>query len=191
MQDIRSYIKNDERLLWAGQCANTTTLNKTYKKVFTEKLITSSCIYAVLVVASILLAKHQNVKTPVGFLLLLALLIFIPVINVFTEAGSVSKAGYAATDKRLIVAINGEKDIPYDKITQVAFRTDDDGLTSMLCGTKAVGSKPGSWRSRTMEGNMVSKEDADKPCQNFVFYAVNDPEGLKHVLKDKLSCPIK
>ena len=191
--DINSYVKNGEKLLWKGQASPTATLNKTYKKRLTSLVVIIVCVLAVLLALFMMMAKHQNVPMNWVFFCLVAVLAFLPVINLFSDAGKVSKAVYIATDKRLIAVTDGEKTISYDRVTEAAFRTDDDGLTTFLCGTKAVGSRPYTWRDRTCRGNQSTKEEeaANKPCESFAFYAVNDPEGLKAVLKDRLSCPVK
>ena len=192
--DINSYIKNGEKLLWKGQPLKTETLNKTYKKKFVTNAVIIVCVLAVLAVLCLLMAKRQNVPMNWVFFGLVVLLACIPLINIFSDAGKLAKAAYAATDRRLIVVhSDGIKDVPYDRITAAAFRTDEDKLTTLLCGTKAVNSKPASWRDRTNRGNQMSKEEEaeNKPCESFAFYAVNDPEGLKAVLKDRLHCPIK
>ena len=191
--EINSYVKDGEKLLWKGQASSTPTLNRTYKKRLTALTVIIVCVLAVLLALFMMMAKHQNVPMNWVFFALVTLLACMPIINLFSDAKKVSMAVYAATDKRLLVIADDAKTISYDRITEAALRTDDDGLTTLLCGTKAVKSKPYTWRDRTCLGNQTTKEEeaANKPCESFAFYAVNDPEGLKAVLKDRLSCPVK
>lgn len=192
--EVKSYINADEKLLWKGQPTATETLNKTYRKKLISTGIIVACVLAAFLALFLFLANRQGVPMSWGFYALVVVIACIPIMNIFSEAAKVSKAEYLATDKRLIVVFaDGAKDLDYERITEAAFRTDDDRLTTLLCGTKAVRSKPASWRDCTVRGDQASRADKDAklPCESFAFYAVNDPDGLRTVLRDKLSCPIK
>ena len=69
-------------------------------------------------------------------------------------------------------------------VDQSGFKEDSDGHISLLCGEKAVISRPGKWREIAFFGN--PGDDGVSPCDTFAFYAIDHPEGLREVLEGKV-----
>lgn len=93
---------------------------------------------------------------------------------------------YAATDRRLLRQ-NGSMvyEAGYDEIGTCRFGKDPSGNTSLLCGNTAVKSKPSKWRNLALFSG-THERDADHHVTDYVFYAVDDPEGLKKALDGKV-----
>lgn len=191
MEDrIKGILHNGESLLWTGEADRVVTLNRTYGKNFRNNLIIVIIAFIALMVFYAFLCHRNNVDINWIIVVMFGLICAIPIINIFTEATQISKALYLATDSRLIIVVDEAKDIEYEKIHSAAFKTDEDGQITLLCGDRALKSKPHTWRSASILGNLVSQSEEEGPCQSFAFYAVNDPEGLRKVLENKINVTI-
>ena len=177
---LNKNLQKGETVLWRGKPANFKILEKTYTGFYAVLL----CVFYGLTIFFLVYAFQKNGK--LDMMTLIPVLVFGSIIPL-SELNNAFKArplGYFATDRRLI-RINRDRVIPmeYDRIRECQFKKDADGKVSLLCGWKAVQTKPYLWRNYATS-NVI--EDEGEPCRAFILYAVNDPEGLKNVLKGRV-----
>ena len=183
-ETLQKELGKDEKLLWKASPVAFETLDATYKKHITKKIVITCAIILAILIAYIIFALTNGggVKiVVVGILLLVAVCASI---NNFTDAATLKKAVYAATDKRLIFIGDSVKSVDYDAIGKAAFKKDDDGHYTLLCGS-AISSKPAEWRSLTVAGPKIDEES--KLCTRFAMYAVPDHEKVQKLLSEYIS----
>ena len=182
---IDDFLRVGEKVLWKGEAAEFATFNKTYKSAFLRRTVLSMGVAVLLAVLYFVFAKSTG-RVPdlrlVGICLLCGA---ISPVTVTTDAGQIRRFRYAATDQRLMVYESTLRQMDYRRIKEAKFITDKDGLTTLVCGSRGVQSSPSKWRSLTVYGD-VNEQSGMDPCKCFVMYAVDDPEGLRRVLREKL-----
>ena len=112
-------------------------------------------------------------------------------VRFLTDAAKIRKLRYVATDRRLMVVSEGAaRSAAYGRIDQAAFRTDADGVTSLLCGALALAAKENKRREIAVIG-MVGGDRAgeDQPIESFGFYSLSkqDVGALRGIMKQQ--CP--
>ena len=185
MSELERALKAGEELLWSGKAESFKILDATNKPVFVFRSILCAVIC---VVVEILYVIGAN-STGAGVKWALVAVLFIacaasPILFLF-RSRKLRKILYAATDTRLMIVSDQVMSVDYPRIPKCAFRKDADGHTTLLCGEKAISSKPGKWRELSVFGN--PGDDGTSPCQKFAFYAVDDPEGLRAALTGRVS----
>ena len=180
---LKTSLEPGEQLLWSGQAEPFETLDVVYKKRFTIVTAVCALVAVLLIIGYIIIAREVGVK--LLFILLILALTAIAPLNVISDAGKLRKTLYAVTDRRLITVREAVRSVAYDKIQEAALRKDEAGHTSLLCGVDALKGKPWKLRECAVLGPRFDPED-DSTCQGFVFYAVQDVDGLKKALGDRL-----
>jgi hypothetical protein len=77
------------------------------------------------------------------------------------------------------------RSVKLEAIPTAKFATDDDGLTSLLCGPDCENLAPQKFRVSTLTGAMLNQDTMI--CDRFVMYAIDDPEGFKKAAKGYLT----
>lgn len=183
MEDyLRDNMENGEQLLWSGGSASEKVMDNTYRIPYLLRFLISYGLAAALMIYAVKVTGGLRISV---FLVLLVLGSMIP-LTAIADGMKVRSLGYAATSKRLI-RVNGSilYSADYDDIGECRFGKDPSGNTSLLCGDKAVKSKPSKWRGLALFTGTHEK-DTENHVTDYVFYAVDDPEGLKKALNGKV-----
>ena len=184
MSKLDNILKDGEQLLWSGKAENYEVLDATNKPELIHRsiLCTGICILIEALYIGTAIYLDAGIKWGIVAALLIACAAS-PILFV-TRSMKLKDYIYAATDKRLLILADQNREIDYPRIPKCAFKEDSDGHISLLCGEKAVISKPGKWREIAFFGN--SGDDGVSPCDTFAFYAIDHPEELREVLKGKV-----
>ena len=177
-------LKNGEEILWSGKTKQYELLDTTNRPVFLFRLILCTLICIAVEILYIKMANMSGAGVQWGVLAVIFAACAASPILFLTRSMSLKKYRYYATNMRLILVDDQIREMPYERIPVCAFKQDADGNTSLLCGEKAVSSRPGRWRELTLFGNL--NNDGVSPCDKFAFYAVDSPESLRSVLKDRI-----
>ena len=174
-------LEEGEEILWQAGAKPFRTLDKTNKPGFLLKAIIGAAIFIGVLIGYLATVGDPSEIKPILCLIVL-LFCALPSINTFSDAKSVRKVRYLATNRRLIAVRDTGRSIDYGAIREAAFRTDADGNESLLCGRAAVKAKSAKWRALAVTG--ATPLDENGVCESFAFYAPEDIDGLKKVLKD-------
>ena len=185
MSELDRVLKAGETLLWSGKAENYQILDTTNKPVFIFRSILCAAICVVVEVLYAATAISTGAGIKWGIVAVLFAACAASPILFLTRSLKLKKYVYAATNLRLLIVTDQTKEIDYPRVKRCAFKTDADGHTSLLCGAKALASKPGKWREMAFFGN--PGDDGVSPCEKFVFYAVDRPEELRKVLEGRVS----
>ena len=176
-------LQPDEQILWEGKPENFRILDTCH----TLPLLRSMLIFllggALIGACAVLLSEHKTVNGNVYAIMLL--FAAIAPLRLALDAAALRRTRYYATDRRLVTVGKTVQDVAYSRIREAGFTTDGAGHTSLLCGTKALTGAPWSYRERTVVG-LDALEGENTICDSFAFYAVDDADGLRAVLKDRL-----
>ena len=187
MPDVNKILQDGEELLWQGRSLITEPLNKTYRPVFVKKLIIGLIVMGILGFLYIRAALSTDAGVKPMVIIALAILCLFSAFQVIYSPRKLRKMIYAATDKRLmIVTPDHVIDVPYGRIHEAVFKTDADGLTSLLCGKDAVKSGPSAWRDLTAFAHVDPNGEAAQSCESFVLYGIDRPDQLKDALTDRI-----
>lgn len=184
MSELDRVLRVEEHLLWSGKPEKFEILDATNKPVFIFRCILCAVILVAVELLYILTAIGSGAGIKWGVAAVLAIACALSPILFLTRSRKLRKYIYAATDMRLIIVTDQVKEIVYQRIPRCAFKMDADGHTTLLCGEKAIRSKPGKWRELAFFGN--PGDDGTSPCDKFAFYAVETPEELRAVLEGKV-----
>ena len=148
-------------------------------------------IFAVVIGLYMMMLRRTGAAVKPGILLVVLGLAALTPIRFLTDAAKIRKLRYVATDRRLMVVSEGAaRSVTYGRIDRAAFRTDADGVTSLLCGEQALAAKENKRREIAVIG-MVGGDRAgeDQPIESFGFYALSkqDISALRGILKQQ--CP--
>lgn len=179
---IKNNLENGEKILWTGKSASKKVMDSTYLVPYLIRFVVSYGIVAALAFYAI--SKTGSIRTS-ALLMLLVVGSLIPM-TAISDGIKSKKLCYAATDRRLMrVNESLVSSVNYDEIGSCAFRKDSSGNTSLLCGDKTVSSNPSSWRGKALFTGSYEK-DSENHVNDYVFYAVDDAEGLKKAIEDKV-----
>ena len=179
---ILSAIKGDEKLLWSGKAGKFETLDKVYKPKLIKNAIISLAAAIAVIVVYVILARKNNADVMSAAIIIIAAVGCLSPASIFTNANKLRKSiNYAVTDKRLIVADDHAKSAEFKTIKEAKFYTDEAGMTSLLCGSRAVKATGGKIRDLAVGGCHIDEEK--NICDCLVFYGIEDAEKLRTILK--------
>ena len=190
-ETLKTALHADEKILWEGKAASFTTLDKTNKPFFWISLAIGLAFFAALTAAYVRITTRSGGDLKWGVLAVILVLALLAPIRCLSDAGKIRKLRYLATDQRLMVlSDSGFRSAAYGRIDQAAFRTDADGVTSLLCGRYAVKAKERKRREIAVIGMVGGdRNETDQPIESFGFYALSkqDVGALRGILKQQ--CP--
>ena len=189
METLMSKLAEGEELLWSGACKKgIKTLDKVQKPVFWRRVLIAAVIFAVITSFYIYKCTGENatMELSYGIIVLFLAACAVSPLTVFMDASKVKRLIYAATDRRLLIFGDKLLDMPYERITQACVKMDPEGNETLLCGTDCDKLQPEKWRYAAFIGGPATEMDGG-PCQRFVMYAVDDIEGLKKTVGDKIN----
>lgn len=188
MEDkLKSKLLEGETLLWSGRPETFETLDLTHKQYFIKKTIIAALIAAVLAAAYVLLAVRLGANISWVVIVLIIACAAASPIGFFSSASKLRKEVlYAVTNKRLLIVCGEIRSIPHENVKTALFKTDADGHTSFIFGSKAEKSKPYSWRNAALFG-LFYEDCGEEECDLMAFYAVSDAEALKKIVAPYIS----
>ncbi|MBE6989832.1 MAG: hypothetical protein E7426_03690 [Ruminococcaceae bacterium] len=188
---LKRILDEGETVQWAGRAEPFQTMDKTTRPIFVCGVVTALAIFiAVTAVYRFIIARTG---APFQWVLALALLLVLLVkpMYILLDAGKVRKMHYVATDRRLMVVSGGEgRWVDYKRIDRAAFKGDDDGHISLLCGDRALRAKAGKRREIAAIGMVGGdRSGEDHPIESFGFYGLDQESAaaLRSVLESR--CP--
>lgn len=174
-----------EKLLWSSRPEPFETLDKTHKKHFINKIIISAIVTIALCVAYVLYANYCKAGVKSGVIIILIGCGIFAVVRDLMDASKLKKGVmYAITDKRLILVTDSAKGVEYSCINEVRIGVDEDGHASLLCGDRAVKTKPYGWRESVLAGVCLDVDTG--VCESFAMYAIPDADKVAAILKNYL-----
>ena len=181
---LESTLETDEKLLWKSGAEPFDTLDVTYKSNFVIKTVIAAIVAVGLTVLYlVMIGGFNEYFKPLIVLIFFGFAAIAP-LNVIADAKRLRKAIYAATDRRLILVRDSVRSMEYYAIKEAAFRADEAGHVSLLCGKDALAAKPHKWREMAVVGQGAM--DGGDLCKCFVFYAPEKAGELKAILKEKI-----
>ena len=189
MEVLEAKLGEDEKILWSGSCRkDIKALDAVQKPVFRHRLIIWIAVFLAATAFYVYKASAVDARIKVSIPIILVFLVVCAVSPgmVSTDARKVKRLVYAATDRRLMITGDKILEMPYERITEACVRTDPAGFESLLCGTESSTLSPDKWRYVSFIGD-IGSEFEEGPCKRFVMYAVDDMEGLKTALQDKIN----
>ncbi len=190
-ENLKTLLHTDEKVLWEGKAAAFATMDKTNKPLFLRHTLIGLGVFAVVTGLYMMMIRHTGSPMKPGLLLVVLVLAALTPVRFLTDAAKIRKLRYVATDRRLMVVSEGTaRSAAYERIDQAAFRTDADGVTSLLCGALALAAKENKRREIAVIG-MVGGDRAgeDQPIESFGFYSLSkqDVGALRGIMKQQ--CP--
>ncbi len=176
---LKEELRPGEKILWRGKPEPFEILDLTHKKPLITKAILIIAIVALICVIYVAYAISAGIGVKYILVVAAMLCAIMGALNGFNEGRKMKKVNYVVTDQRIISILDLPKSLEYAKIKEVEFKTDEDGLTSVLFGETAIKAKPCQRRSLALLDPFLDEETGY--CSRFVLYAVDDAEGLKNI----------
>ena len=184
MPELNKVLNVGEKVLWKGGPEKYKILDKTNTQTFILRCALCALICILVEISYILMARYSEVD----ILWWLIGLIFIGCVTspilFLLRSRKLRKHVYVVTNTRLLILKDPVMMVSYRRIQECALKTDADGHTTLLCGNKAVTSKPRKWREISYFGDVGGAET--DPCSTFAFYAVQRPDELRIALAGKV-----
>ena len=181
-KSLKDELRIGENVLWSAQPETFETLDVTHKKAFITKTVLVCGIAVLLSIIYVVFALNKGIPVKYALVALLIAGAVIASLNSLSDGKKLRKCTYVITDQRLLTVGYQVRSVEYSSIKEAVFKADDDGHMSLLCGKKAIASKPQLWRMFALSS--AHMEEATGLCELFVFYAVPDAERVKKILKD-------
>ena len=181
---LKEELRAGEEILWKGKPEKFETLDVTHKNAIIIKAIIICGVVLALCVAYAVFTISKGIEFKFGLVAIAIAIAVYTSIHGLIEGKNMAKVDYVITDQRMMVVSSVAKGVEYAAIKEAEFRTDADGHTSLLCGERAIKSKPHNWRMLTLGGAHLELETG--LCESFVFYAIPDVDRVKRILSDFL-----
>ena len=185
-EQLREQLLEDEQLLWVGAPESFETLDRTNKTSIIVGTIIKGGVTLFLVYAFSF--AQGNGSNNIGLIVVVLMFAAFALLNPFLVARRLRKKTiYGLTDKRILRAGTFNEAVPYDRIKTAVLRTDADGHTSLLCGSRAVNLKPRQLRAEA-DASFINSNDEPEAARVILFALPMDSK-LKALLERYL--PLK
>ena len=184
-KQLREHLWEDEQLLWSGCPESFETLDRTNKKSILVGLVIKVLV-ALGILVLLFISSQQNGKnvSPAVIVIYLAFAAY-AIMTPFLVARHLRRNTiYGLTDKRVIRSGQSDQAVPYERIKSAVLRTDDDGHTSLLCGSRAYNLKPCKWRGEADAAFINGSEEPE--AERVILYALPMDSRLEELLKKYL-----
>lgn len=178
---ISSLLEKGEELRFVSKTEDFVFLDRTNKAPFIRKLVITLLVTLVLTILYIVKTVQINNMKPAIAIFLVVMGGYISISDLIS-AKKLKDLSYAVTSERLIILTDPEKSIPYSKIRDFEFKTDDDGHISLLIGADGINLPAKKWRMMTLSPMDLS-EDGNE-VRKCIFYAVSDPKKFEKAFRE-------
>lgn len=177
---LNDYLIEGEKILWTGS-PDFVALDKTNKPFIIGKAVAMIVAMAIFLIYYLSQTAAGAAELKFSVFVIVAALAALVVLPEILDANKLKKTIYAVTDRRLISIVSGSvESVEYSKIKEYTFETDKDGQISLLCGERAMSSKPRLRRLLTILGTRLSEDK--NVCESFVFYGVPEADKVKKLV---------
>ena len=182
LKKLGAKMEKGEKILWYGRPEPFAVMDKTHRNYLCRRFIFSALGILAVMVAYALAARHFEVPLkPVIVILIVAAGAFACLREWIDAAAVRSKIWYGVTDRRLVWVDDTVSTVRFEAVPKAAFRSDDDGHVSLLCGKAALRKKPERWRSAAAVKPGCDTESGI--CEQLVFYAIPEADKVKKLLE--------
>ena len=186
MKDLfNEELRDGESLLWCGKPEAFEIMDRTYKQHLIRRAIVIIGVVTAICVIYLLYASSKGITIKPVLVALAMAGAIMGAANGFLEGKKLRRMCYAITDQRIISVLELPKSLEFNRVKEVAFKTDKDGHTSILFGTKTIKSKAHSWRNLALADPYI--DEGTGFCTRFVMYAVPEAEKIKEILGQYIS----
>lgn len=181
---MREQLLEGEQLLWTGCPEPFETLDRTNKTSIIVGLVIKALVTLGLLLVFIISGKDSGGVHPGVIICILAIGAY-AILSPFLVARRLRKRTiYGLTDKRVIRSGATDNAVPYERIKKAVLRTDKDGHTSLLCGSRACDLKPRQWRG---EADAAFINNGGEPeASRVILYALPMDDALRALLNQYL-----
>lgn len=175
---IKDYLGHGEKVLWTGQAEDFQPMDKTHKNYYTRRSIIVALVSVAIIAAYFISAVNSGAGIKWGVVIVLVAVAVYAVVSPVLDIKKLRKCSYVlTTDKLILVTPSDVRSVALSSIPTAKLALDEDGHKSLLCGPDADKLSACKRRVATLTGALLDQQSS--MCDRFVFYAVNDPEGLK------------
>ena len=180
-EKLNEYLLEGEKLLWTGT-PKMKMMDNTHKDAYAGKAVVVVFGAVAFLMYYMLGVTDGTIPFKAAVPALVAVLIGVLLAPDWMDVGKLNKAVYGATDRRLLILVNGAVHaIDYDKIDTYQFDTDKDGQTTLMCGKSGVKVRPTKRRLNTIFGTRMS--DDGTVCDRFVMYGIPEADKVEALVK--------
>ena len=175
---IKDYLGHDEKVLWNGQAEDFQAMDKTHKNYYIRRGVIVAIISVAVIAAYFISAVSSGAGIKWGVAVVLVAVAAFALVSPVLDVRKLRKCYYVLTNEKLILVTPSDvRSVVLSSIPTAKMAVDEDGHKSLLCGPDAEKLSPCKRRVATLTGALLDQNSS--MCDRFVFYAVNDPEGLK------------
>ena len=177
-EKIKDSLEPGEEILWSAQPAAFKALDKTHKNYYTRRSIIAAVVTLAIIAVYLYSAISSGAGIKWGVVVVLVAVGVYAVVSPVLDVNKLRKCAYVLTNEKLILVTPSDvRSVALSSIPTAKLAVDEDGHKSLLCGPDAEKLAPCKRRVATLTGALLDQQNS--MCDRFVFYAVNDPEGLK------------
>lgn len=182
-QEIQKVLNKEEKILWTGKPQQGKIFDEDTKKNNWLRIALASAVCLLLngVYIGYCLSSGTDVK--IGVVVVVVVLAFFAVLNIFTTWKALGKIVYVITDQRVMIYHSSDKAIslPLKKIDETLVVTGANGMDSLCIGSPTCKLSAGKLRNAGVEGRRV---EVDENAHDIypVFYNLPDAANVKKFL---------
>lgn len=177
-EKIKEYLGHEEKVLWSGQAENFQAMDKTHKSYYTRRSIIVAVISVAIIAAYFYSAVSSGAGIKWGVAVVLVAVAAFALVSPVLDIRKLRKCCYVLTNEKLMLITPSDvRSVALASIPTAKISVDEDGHKSLLCGPDAE--KLPAFKRRVATLNGAQLDQQSNMCDRFVFYAVNDPAGLK------------
>ena len=183
-KQLREQLLDNEQLLWTGRPEPFDTLDKTNKTSIIVGLVIKALVTLGLLLVFFISGKNSG-GVQWGVIICILAIGAYAILSPFLIARRLrGKTIYGLTDKRVIRSGAMDNAVPYERIKKAVPRTDKDGHTSLLCGSRACDLKPRQWRGEA-DAAFINN-NGEPEASRVILYALPMDDALKSLLNQYL-----
>ena len=182
---IKEELRAGEKVLWTGSPESFETLDVTNKQPVIKKGIMIIGVIVALCIIYIAYALSKGIEIKPALVVIAMACAIAGSVNFISDARKLRRMKYAITDQRIIFKLDLAKSLEFAKISEVEFKTDADGHTSILFGKNAIKAKAHQWRSLALADAYIDEDTG--LCSRFAMYAIPEAEEVKKILGEHIA----
>lgn len=180
-EELRALLAEDETLLWSGRPEPFDTMDKTNGRSIVFGLIIKAVITAGLLALCFHEAREASGNIMLSMIIFVVALAAFACIYPFRTARRLrDKTLYGLTDKRVLRAGASIAHVPYARIKRASLRTDEDGHTTLICGSETQNLRPSQWRNAADVAFINNADESE--AASVILYALPVDDELRALL---------